>query len=535
MSPRIPQYEHQVGTVIPNVPTLQGPRAVPDAFGGNVARATQGLAQTGANIGEVLRKHGEEKRRQEQDAFTADLETNFSLNRQDQLFSQDLEKVQINGQDVERPKGIFNQKLKNADGATTRLDAYYSDAIERYVASAPSEEHALKIREELINQWVRDREDVIKHEAREHNGVLINSYQSNLKQQVHDAAGVNNPIDLLTAVNKAKDMQSRINTVSGYDEETAENKLKESAGDIVAKAVNSTLTATGDLEKAKQMLDVAEGDIHPDRYEKINEMLEIGDERITKQAEKIEVQRIIKNQSDRLTKFASGDSSWQDLDEIAKEVREGNLPEKFGAALSDVITAREYGEYRPGQENKNYPAFIEKVYNAGSQEEIQKALVGLLNDHKDIAQDKMAVLINEAIKRGESLPLRSEDESSNYNPQQTGIDIAVKAGLDFGRNNGLTSQEVSDIHQDFMFEVGKGRTPDEANRIAQQKFALRTNPNLANIPIEGKMMIDANGVKALVYPDGSWKEMGTSGGSSISGKSDKKPQGKKEAKPKNGI
>lgn len=525
---RIPSYDQQTGTIVPSVPTLQTAKAVPDAYGANVWKANESIGKAVGDIGEALSKHLEEKKRKKDEAFTATLNTNYRLNIQDKLYNDKMEKVKINGKDVERPVGIFNRSLQQSDGSTVEFDQYYHDLREKYVSSAPTEELAVKLGQEMDSQYLPYREAIIKHESKQGKQVLINSQQANLSQQIHDAAAINDPVQLLNAINTAKDTQASLNEITGVDEETAQNTLKDRAGDIVAKAVQSTLMATGDLEKAQQMLDVAEEDIHADRYEKLSESLVSGVERIEKQKDLIATQKQISNETNLLTSFANGELDWMQVDDIARDVRDGNIRDRFANALIDVIETK--GTYEPNEdENKNYPKFVEAVYNAGSQEDLQKTLIGVLKDNKNMSQDKMSILINEAVKRGKNLPVRSNElnpgEGQKVNIQQNESDAGAKAVLYFGRKSGLSNSEIAYTYQNYANALNEGKTPMEAYQIATKQHAITKNPSLMQIPTEGRMMIDANGNKAIVFPDGSFKEVGT--GSSGSG-STATQKGKKE-------
>ncbi len=222
-------------------------------------------------------------------------------------------------------------------------------------------------------------------------------------------------------------------------------------------------------------------------------------------ADQIEVAQI-KTQSDYLSKMASGQASWMTLSDVANDVRNGSIPEKFGTAYADVIKARAQGiQYRPKQdENRNYPDFISKIYEAKDQKELQGALYGLLLDHKNISQEKMSVLINGALERGKALSLNPAQLDS----KQQEIDSAASAVVNMGRRNGMSNNEISDVYQNFNKDLASGKTPKESLDNAMKINALKKNPSLLSIPATGKMMIDQNGNRAMVFPDGHFEEIG---------------------------
>lgn len=522
---KVPEYQTSVNLAVPEVPMPHPANAVRGAFGEEVFAANARIGEAGMKIAQVLGAHLAERQQQKDAAATAELDTNFRLNLQDQLLSDQPEKFNINGVDYERPKGLLNQNLEYAAGATERFDKYMKEEGPKWLASAP-ESMREELKKSMNNQYLSAREKIIQHEGKQGRDVLVKSQVSSLNQQIHDAAGINDPINLQKAVDQIKQTQDQISSILGSDAQTAETNRMNKAGDLVSKSISSTLMGTGNLELAQGMLDSAKEDIQPDRYEKLNEMLATGAERLQKQQVREVTQANIAYEADIMTKLASGQLDWSSIDQISNEVRSGVSNEKFSAAVIDVV--EEQGDYEPSEkDNANYPKYIEGVYNAKSQEELHQKLLTFLQNHKDISQEKLSVLINEAIKRGKNLPLMSEDQIKNTNDIQTGIDLGVKAGLDFGRRQNLSAQDTSDIYQDYVKELSSGKTPQEAHTASLNNYALRKNPALQSIPEEGQMMIDAQGNKAMVFPDGSWKEIAAkpaaSTGNPGKNKKEKKP------------
>lgn len=224
-------------------------------------------------------------------------------------------------------------------------------------------------------------------------------------------------------------------------------------------------------------------------------------------ADQIETAQI-QTQANYLSKLAGGQANWMTLADVAKDVRNGAIPEKFATAYADVLEARAKGkQFQPSQdENRNYPQFINAVYQAKDQKELQNAMYSLLLDHKNISQEKMSVLINGALERGKALSL----DPKQIDPKQQEIDSAAMAISNMGRRTGMDPQDISEIYQNFNNDIAAGKTPKEALDKGVRANALKKNPALVNIPITGKIMIDRNGNKAMVFPDGHFEEIQSS-------------------------
>lgn len=211
----------------------------------------------------------------------------------------------------------------------------------------------------------------------------------------------------------------------------------------------------------------------------------------------------IASESDYLTKFASGQANWMTVEDVSSDVRQGILPEKFGAAFADVIKAQ--GEYEPREPaNENYPEFIEKIYGAKDKTELQAGLLSLLKDHKNISVEKMSVLINEAQKRGKNLPLKINDlnpgEGQKVNVKQKEEDANALAVMIFGRKSNLSSNEISNMYQIYANGLSDGKSPMEAYGEAIKQHVISVYPPAANMENPPNLILDENSPIRVIFP-----------------------------------
>lgn len=208
----------------------------------------------------------------------------------------------------------------------------------------------------------------------------------------------------------------------------------------------------------------------------------------------------IKNESDYLTQYASGKLGWMNKEDIANDVRTGKVSDNFAKALNNVIDSG--GQYEPQKdENANYPEFIDTIYKANDQVELQRALTNLLEDHKNISEDKMSVLINSAMKRGQVLPLSKKNgDRKQLTPEQQAIDSGAMAVTNFGRRSGLSKNEISDMYKNYTDSLGAGKTPAEAYHEAMRTHVVSVYPPAATMDQPPNMIIDENSPIKIIFP-----------------------------------
>lgn len=258
--------------------------------------------------------------------------------------------------------------------------------------------------------------------------------------------------------------------------------------------VNYDITTNPDMAKDglknKEYANISEED-RVDLLKKSNLAIK---QKTQEQADQIELSQI-SNESNYLSKFANGEAGWMTISDIASDVRQGIIPEKFGSAYADVIKAQ--GEYQPQQpENENYPAFIDAIYKAKDKKELQNSLLGLLKDHKNISQEKLSVLINGALQRGNALSLRP----AQIDPKQQEVDSAAMAVTNFGRRAGMSSNQISDIYQNYNKDVSAGKTPKEAYENAINAHVVSQYPAAATMENPPNLIIDSNSPIRVIFP-----------------------------------
>jgi hypothetical protein len=267
---RVPTYQRQVPietarVQAPRKPAISKPRVVPGAFGEDIGRAVENLGKVGTKIAGHLQQMAFD----EQDREVLHRETEYRKNLQNRLTDQEEETIQVNGQDVTRPKGFLQRQLSQAKGATEELDKVYQEEIAKEYLKGLSRYQLNKLGPSMNNYYLSVRNNVITHEANQLDEDLKLVTKSNLEQKVLDASIIRDDKQLSLAIDDAIQSASTYNRK--YDEATRKILESEIARDISTSAIIATVERTGDYSMAKMMLDGIKDKIPDSVYNTIND------------------------------------------------------------------------------------------------------------------------------------------------------------------------------------------------------------------------------------------------------------------------
>ena len=239
---KLPIYEQQVQpdtAVIPSAPSNTGnPGLVISSMNKN-AEAVQSAASAVGDIGQKLYAHAQKLNTLQLKKKNAELDTQFRQDMQDKLYSPDQETVKVNGQDIIRPKGIYNRSLKQAEGSTSDFDEYYAKKRSEYLSQVKDPDAQLALASSLDSQYFSHRDNVISNEAKQRRADLVNGFKSNIQQQISDAATAKDVNSLTYSVNKAIETQRSLNEALGLDEASAKLAEQKTIYDVIESSTSA--------------------------------------------------------------------------------------------------------------------------------------------------------------------------------------------------------------------------------------------------------------------------------------------------------
>ena len=181
---RVPVLERQVqqNPTLINAPQIS--KAVPGAFGEDVAVATQNVGKAGMQVSAALQKHIELRNDYANRTKKDDLVTKYSNDLTNMLLSTEMETYTVkgeNGQDIvrERPVGAINQKGDDAHEATFRFQEKAIPLAEQYISQVKDPKYQVALREDLMMQYRTRYDQIVAHETNETN--QANRDRSNTK------------------------------------------------------------------------------------------------------------------------------------------------------------------------------------------------------------------------------------------------------------------------------------------------------------------------------------------------------------------
>lgn len=494
----IKKYNRQVDPVTPNVPDPINPGAVRAAFGENVYQANQQIGQQISNIGEMLGKYAQIKKKQEDDAWQTSAETKYRLELNQRKFDDTPETVNKNGTDVTRPSGWFSRKFDLADNVVVDARTWHKSKRDELLASAPNKDVAAALSQRLDNLYLSTDDDLVKYEVKQRDASLVRTHVSSLSQKTHDASAIRDIGSLSTAVRDGILDQEKISFYNEDDPQEAETLKKGSAGDIVFNAVSGTLLETKDIKMATDLLNSQRGNIQEDRYVRIREYLENKDKEI-KRVDK----EAIAESHDSYKASLQDKLLYGELTEIDLE-RAKIIPKEQGGLKDTEITSLREALYK--FRDKSITDIEEKYPRAQQYIDVVEKYSDNISD-----QYKAKDIIIKAWADGRAYPdeLVKLDKLkklvNDYNwTKKNGFWIdSYKSIKSFFGDSPKDKDALAGAIHELVDRTLEGEDPKASIIKIQRKERLKKNPWMANVPLTGEVRILKDGSKVKVFPDGN--------------------------------
>lgn len=512
------EYNRQIApdtAIVPNQPKVGNPGLVLGAMD-KTFDASQQTSKVVGDIGEMIQKHGL-KMQDEQDAQqAADLQSSYLQDTQNELSNPDTETVKVDGQDVERPIGLLNRTLGQAKGATDEYASWYAQKREDYLSQVKDPNYKRELQKAMDSHHYATIDNVSNYETKQRRDDIVNSFQSNVNLQIKDAASAQNPDALKSAIVNVTNGQNKINQALNLDADTALLKNQKAIAATVDTAITNTLQTTGSLEAAKGLLDSVKGSVDLDSYDKLQKKLNEGFNAITKTNMRITNIKQTDSEQNILGGLLDGSLNWTNLNKID----DSDVSDKFKMAAKDAIAKKIKNINNPKSANsqvtvsdagfiksddKIFASHIANVLNSGNKEKIMETMGNALNNFGDgkISQDKLNILLRLSIARGSKVPIKMDaDNGVQPDSKQAEIDAGTKSILDW---QGKTRSSDPQVFNDYFNKLDSGMPVKQAHDEAVRANGLKINKALMGLPVEGKIMVDGNGNKAKVFPDGHYE------------------------------
>lgn len=517
--PIIPLAEEKVATVEPKVSAPSMPAPVPGAFGGDISRAQ---AETGNIVKNLALDYANYQIREahiKAQENNDNLLMQYSQAQQDALLNDKTETIaRADGTTFDRPVGVLNRHLDQAQGSTVEFDTKMKTLKQQILDNVKDPHYKAQLTGQIDRSWMGVRDNVIQHEAKQKNdnsrdklAQFVDSQTNSYPMQ--DQNGKNQIITLVT---------DRINSAykNGlYDFEQAEKAKEGFYTTLVRNDIyGDNATEENQSNTLAQLRKGSKGD-----YKYLPEtirlkMIEESQRRIFQNNQTYKKQ-ITDNQNQRqdnlIDKFASGTATLQDIEnELA-------LPENQGGIKREVLLNYQRGLQRGIEKDLN-KMLTEKTADKDPTERAQKVgqyltlIDSFIDDKTDIwhAREKLAQAYSDGVlnaKEQQFLHNMSKDlKTIEQNRSTAPIATAVKALKNwhwFWMHENPSDEEMAVDIKKLLYGVQQGTNPqDMINKITQDRVKTKI-PSSVTFSEKGRLMVDKNGNRAIVYPDGRVEEV----------------------------
>lgn len=472
---KIPSYERQVEI---QTPKSVRPAEAPNTLGlglraiNSVGEANENLGSAISQGGQVLGAHVKEQQKLKNEAYNEQLELSYRKDLQGLLVDDEIETVNVNGQNVNRPKGILSRQLGQVEGATIDYDERGTKLMDLYLAKVKDPAYKTKLAQKLVSYSLSQRDNVIKHEAKQKRDDLINTFESSIKQRVEDAITANDGPSLRLAIENAQLTQDGLNKAKALDPVSSELALQKTKMDVIKKAIYGNVKNDLSGVKSIGLLESIKDDLKPEEYDELKDT-------VTK--------TVIKNQE--MAQKAMRLTEARYIEEIDSKIIDGSLDIDGLSQYRGLISEKEYlkkREYILSGKNVS-PATKAEVYNR-----LQDEFISLNIDSQDETNASLATIakfranVMDAMSRGE---ITATDGKSFLKDVSVAFDDKTKdeirknyhwwetLGNWADRNAGNIESTKARLTQEFRRRIGNNEDPQKVVQDIIMAEHVRMNPD----------------------------------------------------------
>lgn len=401
---------------------------------------------------------------------------------------------------VEIPAGIYQRKGYAAAGSLQDLDNWHQQNSQQIIEQAKGLgiRNLTRLKTEMDNAWSSERMGVVKHEATQIDQAQQQTWFKGMQLDADNAVTKQDPISLGRTIDSINDQNKLLNDHQGKDDNDPIREL--TSNKFIGQALSNSMTANlktngGDPTQFQATLDRLhdDGKINDTVYDNAGEHLDKLAKGITAQNQ-IAVKTQMVNQRMNTMQLALQHKLDLNNPNTASEIS-ANDPE-LGTALSNYNLNK---NSNIKDEDTSYADATEKIFSAGSKEQVSKYMTNVLKESK-ISQDRLNILFGAAMDRGKNLA-DLDGQSKASNPLQNMIDGGVKALLNWGKEQGHDAQ----TYTDFLGGV-KSKPVDQSYNDAITNAIIRKNPAVASMSIPPNMVINKTNDIKYIFPKTNKKE-----------------------------
>lgn len=518
------QYNQQIQPDATQATVPEEIHPVAAAFGGDIGQALQHGGEEVASRIENLSMHLARMNYYRQEAQKADVLTNYKTAFQNKLYGDPNDPhatvTAVNGsvipkdvtfepgqslsntepqQTMEIPAAVYSRQGYAASGALEDVDNWHQINANKFIQDAQAQglggRALTQLKMGMDNAWASERNMIAKHESTEVDKAQQQSFLKGMQLDADQAVTKQDPISLARTIDSIQNNNNALNDSQGKDPQDPIRQITEDkfVGMAVNNATNTLLKTSGDPTQAQTMIDKLHdaGKINDTVYQDASDHIDKVFKIQTEQADR--GQKILQNNGrmNLISQAAQGKidvTNQSSIDEIAQK------DPKLGEAINDNILNK---GSNVKDNDATFADLTNKIFTSGSKEQIANFTMQALkaNTNGEMSQDRLNILVSAAMDRGKNVADLEKDPLKNH-PIQNMIDAGMKILL--GDPNKKPDAQTA---VDYMTAIKNKQPIPDAVQYAQGQEAMRNNPHLLNIPPNGMIFHDKNGIRRMVYPD----------------------------------
>ena len=462
---KLPIYEQQVQpdtAVIPSAPSNTGnPGLVLSSMNKN-AEAVQGAASALGDVGQKLYAHAQKLQTLQLKKKNAEFDTQFRQELQDKLYSPEEETVKVNGQDITRPKGIYNRTLKQAEGSRAEFEDYYATTRQKYLSQVSDPEAQLALANSLDNQFLSARDNVYSHEAKQMREDLVNGFKSNISQQIKDAANATDLKSLTESVNNAVDTQKSLNDALGLDPATAKLAEQKTIADVIESSTSAALMKDMSGATSMKLLDAAKDVLDQKDYDELASGIKVKSKKILDETKANAKLGKNINSTKILMDVAGGNFNVFNVKELNRMANNGEISNEAATAAIRAIE-KPISDYDIKPDDEAFMERVKGIFEASNPADMEKNLIDILDGFSSgsLSQEKMTLLFQAAKGQG-------SEKATAYREN-------FKKIYDWGVDAGVPVTYQSQVAKDYVEGINAGKDPVEAAEVAIKRASASQN------------------------------------------------------------
>jgi hypothetical protein len=517
---KIPIYEQRVGLDTPRIeapviPEPKNPGAVRAAFGENVARANQGIADVGLKIAGALEKRQEEKYQFEQDQLETNLYNKAVLDKQDRLLSTETEEKVVNGRKVQQVRGLLNRKLGSASGTTDDYQEWSDKYLNDTLASVSDPKTRQKLYNRLDSDFTTTRERVIKHEIDEDRQDKVNTYDTGVKMALESAYTAVNQPELNIQIKNAVIAQDKKDTFLNIDEGTKALNRYDISKKVIEKSVVSRLQTDISGTESQSLLDGYRKILTEEDFNEISDTVIKSSEKMAIQSQVFQNRAESKNEEEVIKMLND-----ENLDVLKLKDFRGKISEKFYRSMKNSLESKK--SLTVNTEFDTYEGILQSIISRDiPASEIRSNILQANAEGKLSKSDVKNLLF---IERGGGVSTVEQDYLEELEDKKTkskktndnfwgSVWSSIKDEL-----SGTDSMSLLRIYGKTVKKALDDNFGDDHIKVISfandeiRKQRLVGNPWMLKLPMNGGLLVDRYGNKAMGYPDGTIEEIQDSKG-----------------------